>query len=565
MPRLAYPDEPLPGFGCQQIASLPAFDYPAGGLFSPCSTCSPTFHSCSSPTRAEFLSLMLDSLSFNKAALPGSTLDEYVRTDVAVPGGGRRHGDEWRQRPRRPARRAAPALGPCMTARAARAGASPAATPTRAGLILGGLTAPTALGISAPAVTLPQLAVDLALPTSQTAWVLAAYALVLAVATALSGRLGALRGLRSMLLAGVLLLVVGSILAAAANSLFLLVAGRAVQGGGAGAVTIAALGTIGARYTAGDAAKALGALTAVIAGLSGAGSLIGGAMTEVVGWRAVVALPALSLLSLPAALRLAPSQPTATGRLDVWGALLVTVVTASVVVLLQARSTGLTVPAVLGLLAVAAAASGALARHAGRRPEGFLPRQLVRNGAFLQHAAVGFTLFAPYLAMLFAAPLMLAARYGWSPLRMGLVLLPAAVCAVAVSRGVGGVLPRLGAARTAAALGLLSGAGLLVAAVSDSAFATVFGLAAAISGFAGGQVTLLSAVPGLVAPALRSTAIALFNLVFIVGGSVGSAAAGGLANAFSLTVAMAVLSAIPLLGAALAWRLPVRRHQASST
>ena len=148
-------------------------------------------------------------------------------------------------------------------------------------------------------------------------------------------------------------------------------------------------------------------------------------------------------------------------------------------------------------------------------------------------------------------------RKGWGPLTIGLVLLPAAVSAVVVTRLVGRMLLTIGARRGAAALGALSGTGLLIAAVSTHPPSTLVGLAAAVSGFAGGQVALLGAVPALVPKALTSTAIAVFNLVFIAGGSLGSAAAGGIADAASLGTAAGAVAVLPFAGAVIAWRLPV--------
>lgn len=444
-------------------------------------------------------------------------------------------------------------------------GVREAPSPGRVGLLLGGSVAPTALGVSAPAVALPDVATGLSLPGAQTAWVLAAYALALAVGTAVSGRAAALYGLRRTLVAGEALLVVGSAVAATSTSFTVLVIGRGVQGAGAGAVTIAALGLISARYEPADAARALGAMTGVVAALAGAGSLIGGALTETLGWRSVVALPALSALTLVGGARLAPSKPTATGRLDAIGALLVTTAVASVIVLLQARSTRLPVTTALLVAAAAVAAAAASALHVKRRPDGFLPLQIVRNGLFLRHALVGFTLFAGYLAMLFVAPLMLFQRQGLGPLSIGLALLPAAVGAVIASHVVGRVLPKLGVGRVTGALGAASGLGLLLAATFSHPAATVVGLTAAVSGFAGGQVSLIGAVPKLVPKALTNTAIAVFNLIFITGGSLGSAAAGGISDVTSLATAVGVVAVLPLGGAVVAWRLPAPPGEAVST
>jgi len=162
------------------------------------------------------------------------------------------------------------------------------------------------------------------------------------------------------------------------------------------------------------------------------------------------------------------------------------------------------------------------------------------------------SLFAGYLAMLFSAPLLLAQREGWGPLAIGLALLPAAIAAVATTRVVAAAAQRSSDRRIAVTLTLVSGSGLLLAASVPHTAATVVGLAAAVSGFAGGQVILVGAVPRLVPPAVTSAALSLFNFLFILGGSLGSAAAGGLADAFSLPTAIAVVAVLPLGAAALA-------------
>lgn len=430
-------------------------------------------------------------------------------------------------------------------------------SPVRVGLVLGALMAPTSLGISAPAVALPQLGADLDLAGPQTAWVLAGYALTLAIGTALSGRIADLRGLRRTLLSGAALLVVGSALTALSAGFGMLLAGRLVQGAGGAAVSIAALGTISATLSDTDRAGALAALTGVIAAVSGAGSLIGGLLTEVVGWRAVLALPALAALSLPAAARLAPSAPRQQGRLDVMGAALLAVVAGSAIVLLQARSTGLDRAIMVAVAVAVVGAAGALVHHVRRWPDGFLPTSVVANPAFLRHALVGMSLFAGYLSMLFAAPLLLAQRQGWGPLQIGLVLLPAAAAAVAASRLVGSAVRRTPDRRIAVALTLTSASGLLAAAAVPHTWATVLGLAAAVAAFAGGQVVLVGAVPRLVPAAVTSTGLALFQFLFIFGGSLGAAATGGLADALSLPTALAVVALLPLTGAVLARGLQV--------
>lgn len=79
--HLAYLDEPLPGFSYEQVANLANFHEPPGGFwFASFNMLADLPTVLTTGREREFLSHMLESLSFNKVALSGSTLDEYVRT-----------------------------------------------------------------------------------------------------------------------------------------------------------------------------------------------------------------------------------------------------------------------------------------------------------------------------------------------------------------------------------------------------------------------------------------------------------------------------------------------------
>lgn len=428
----------------------------------------------------------------------------------------------------------------------------------RVALLLGVLVALTIIGSSAVAVALPDVAGDLRLDTAGTAWVLACFSLTFAVTTALFGRLADLHGLRLPLRVGVVLFATGSLLAAAAWSFPSIVVARLLQGAGAGAVPVLALGLIAARFQGAARSQALGGLTAVVSIVSGSGPLIGGAITELLSWRAVLGLPALALLLIEPVARLAPARPAGVpdrGRLDVGGALLVAVTVSGVTLLLQSPATGLGWWAAAGFAAIAGLGAGGLTRHVRRWPNGFLPEVVVGNPRFRRCAGAGLTLLASYLGMLLALPLLLASSQGWGPLRIGLALLPAAALGAVVAPSVGSLAPRLGRARMAAGLAVGSAVGLLVAAAAPhTPVLLVAGMSLVVAGFAGGQVALLDEVAAVVDEAHRGVALGVFNLLFFTGGAVGAAAVGGLADVVTLPGALACLAVLPAGGAvALSW------------
>lgn len=419
-------------------------------------------------------------------------------------------------------------------------------------MLLGGLVALAIIGSSAVAVALPTLAADLGLNVAGQAWVLAAFGLTFALATATFGRLADLTGLRVPLLIGVGLFAVGSVLAATAGTFGVLIAGRLVQGAGAGAVPVLVTGVIHARFTGAARARMLGAIGAVVSLISGSGPLIGGAITHVLSWRAVVGLPVVAVLLLAPVAKLAPPHrgDADSPGVDVRGAALVGVAVGGVMILLQASGGGLAGPITVGVAAVTVLAAGALIVHVRARPRGFLPQRLLATPGLRRACGAAFGMLAAWLAMLLAVPSLLAAAHGWSPLPIGLAMLPGAATGAIVARAVTTRGTHLDRGKTAAALLLVGAGGLgLAGAVGATPVALIvaFGMVAAC--FAAGQVVLLDAVPSLVPEALRGGAVGLVNLTLFTGGAVGSTAAGGLAGLVGLRGALALLAVVPLAGA----------------
>jgi len=429
-------------------------------------------------------------------------------------------------------------------------------SPTFIGVICGLFLAPTALGFSAAPVALSTLAHHLHVSAGQSAWVLAAYTLTMAVMTALSGRIADLRGLRTPLPLVTIALAVGTAVCLIAPNLSTVIIGRLIQGIGAGAASVIAFRLPATRLAKpGDRGTALGTMGIIVGLLSGAGALLGGILTQDLSWRWALALPGLSILSVPAIALMVPSVDTRHANpLDIRGALLCTVAVAALTVLIQAHSTGLQWPqaALAGLIMTATAML--LARHQHQHPDGFIPRALSANPRFRLAAASGFTLFAGYLVMQFAAPLLLIAHDPrLSTTDIGFILLPAGLTSAALSRTAGALIVHTGAWPIVLALSAASTTGLLVAAaIGTSPVAIVIALAACVSGFSAGQVTLMAALPAIVETDIQGVATGVFQLIFITGGSIGAAAIGALSTLVDLRLGVALLAVLPAVGFACA-------------
>src|SRR5688500_18724506 len=117
----------------------------------------------------------------------------------------------------------------------------------RVAMLVGLLFGLAGLGSSSAAIALPVLAADLGVSTGVSAWAISLYALMLAVATAVYGRVSDLVGIRTPLLFGVGLMTVGAVIGAFAPTFPVLLAGRLLQGAGAAAIPTLGVAIISSR------------------------------------------------------------------------------------------------------------------------------------------------------------------------------------------------------------------------------------------------------------------------------------------------------------------------------
>lgn len=247
------------------------------------------------------------------------------------------------------------------------------------------------------------------------AWAFAAYMLTSAVTVPIHGKLADLRGRKPVMLAGIALFLAGSFACGHAGSMGALIAWRAVQGLGAGAVQPIGLTIVGDLFDVRERARMQGVFGAVwgVAGL--AGPLLGGAIVHGLGWRWVfwVNLPfgIGSAAVLAWAYHEAPERHD--HRLDLGGAALLagTVVAA----LLAARSPR------AGMVAVPAAALGlALFLAVERRVrEPLLPLDLFGQPVMAVASASGALVGAAMISMVTFVPLWVQSVLGATPTEAG--------------------------------------------------------------------------------------------------------------------------------------------------
>src|SRR6476661_1110644 len=334
----------------------------------------------------------------------------------------------------------------------------------RISLLVGLLFGLAGMGSSSAAIALPVLADDLGVSTGVSAWAISLYALMLAVATAVYGRVSDLVGIRLPLLVGVGLMTAGALVGSLAPVFPVLLAARIFQGAGAAAVPTLGVAIISFRFHGAVRAAALGRVAGVAAAVSCLGPLAGGSIEGLLGWRAVIALPMLGALLVPLLWRSLPTEGSG-ARLDVLGAVLVAGTAAGLVLLVQSPSTGPVVAAVgAALVALGVPAVIAWTRH---RPHGFLPVSVIRNPTVVRSALAAAAVPAAWFALLIAVPAVLVGR-GWEPWLVGVALLPSAVTGLLAPRIAAPLLTRTGPTLSLVLAAVVAAVALAVAALGAS-------------------------------------------------------------------------------------------------
>lgn len=315
-------------------------------------------------------------------------------------------------------------------------------------------------------VALPTIQVDLDFSQQNLQWVVSAYALAFGGLLLLGGRAADLLGRRRVFLAGIAVFAAASLLAGLAPSDVALIAGRALQGVGAAMMTPAALSILMTTFPEGrERNAALGIWGATGASGGTVGVLLGGILTDTIGWEWIFYLnvPIAAVVIGATPFLLGESRGQVAGRrFDLAGALTVTAGIATLVyALVEAEEAGWASAQTLGLAAVAAALLAAFVAVERRSPAPLMPFAIFRIRAVTGANAAGLALGAAMFGMIFVLTLYMQQVLRYSPIETGLAWLAMALTALIASVAASALVTRTGA-RLPLSAGLVAAAGALV-------------------------------------------------------------------------------------------------------
>src|SRR3954447_21261940 len=298
-------------------------------------------------------------------------------------------------------------------------------------------------------VALPSIGEDLNFSQDNLSWVVNAYVLVFGGFLLLGGRVADLFGRRRVFVGGLVLFGLASLLGGLSTNEGQLIAARALQGLGAALLSPAALAILTTTFSEGaERNRALGVWGAVAGSGGAVGVLLGGILTDALGWEWVL------FVNVPIAIGAAMLAPVLLGesraetlprRFDVLGAVSVTGgLSALVYALVDANRAGWGSTQTVGLLALSVVLIALFVVTELRSTHPLVPFRIFRSPTLTGSNVSGLLIGASLFSMFFFISLYMQQVLGYDALKAGLSYLPLAVTIIISAAIAGQLVTRIG-------------------------------------------------------------------------------------------------------------------------
>ncbi|WP_405476322.1 MFS transporter [Streptomyces canus] len=374
------------------------------------------------------------------------------------------------------------------------------------------MASPVAAANNATVLILDDIGTALDTTAATASWLATVFALALAVATPLQAALMRHRGRPTVLFTSAALVAAGTLIVLVSPWLPLAVAGRATQAAGGAGLNVLAIALAGS-------ARRIGAISAGM-GLFGAVSpLIGTQLTDVLSWRVALSMLAITLIAVPVVSRRLAPDTAGIGRFDAGGALLVAVLSGSIVMVASNP---------LPALAATAISITLLIIHTRRRPDGYVPMTTIRSTRFQTATCLTLALSAGYFTLLFVIPQLLITRAHWTKDAAATGQLIAMVLASLATLGFTSIAARFSRTNVRIVLVAAGTVAVLAAVLASAPVLLLSGIFLALFAATSANATQVIAATASVPEQDKPTAIGLFTLLYLLGGAIGPALASAL-------------------------------------
>ncbi|MEH7178564.1 MFS transporter [Neobacillus vireti] len=173
-------------------------------------------------------------------------------------------------------------------------------------------------------VSIPDISESFGIRPSKVSWVVTSYIIFYAIGSMLYGNLSDIYSIRTLLIIGNSLFVIGSLLGFFASEFYLIVLARIIQACGASSFP-AIVFTIPARLFPKEKGRMLGLFSSTLAFGSGLGPVLGGVIAGFLNWQFIFLFSSFAACTLPLLVFLLPKEKKKAGRVDFIGAIILAV------------------------------------------------------------------------------------------------------------------------------------------------------------------------------------------------------------------------------------------------
>jgi MFS family permease len=363
-------------------------------------------------------------------------------------------------------------------------------------------------------------------------WVIITYLVAVTIAAPVYGRLGDVLGRRKLLIVALVITMVGSIACSVATSMETLILARILQGLGGGGLMTLSQALVGEAVPPRDRARYQGYLAAVAVTSNAFGPVVGGILTQHLGWRSIflINLP-LAALAVVLAFRLPPRSGTGQKfRFDGVGlALFIVFISSALVMLQQVQMLNFGILDT-GLALVMICSAGIFGWWEGRAPHPLLPLQILKNPSIWRCDAIAACHGGMLVSLITYTPIYLRVVHGTSLSETGLLLLPMTVGIGLGSLITGRIVGRTGYTAALPSWGLIGAAMTLIVLAAYSPDMTGAGIAITLGATALFMGTVMGVVQVTVQTAagatLLGTAAGTVQFSRALGAALGTATVG---------------------------------------
>lgn len=389
-------------------------------------------------------------------------------------------------------------------------------------------------------VALEDIASDLSISQSKVSWVVVGYSLVVGIGSIIYGKLADRYSVKKLLITSIIIFVAGSIIGFVNQSYAIVIFARLVQASGGAAFIALSMIAVAKLVTPAKKAGVLAMISSSIALAVGIGPLVGGAITNTLGWPYLFLFMVISVVGIFLLVKFMPEESQRSEEafhFDCIGAVLLFTLIASVLL-------GVNMNSWLFVLSVAFLFLFTVRMKNAENP--FIDIELFMNKPFLRLIAVGFIINVALCASLLLLPLLLGREHGLSPFVIGIVLFVASLFGIVSSFVTGKIVPSFGNVRLINVASVVMIVGFLILGLipNGSFIVILVAIILTFMSYSAIQVSLNTFIPKTLHPAKVGVGLGLYNLINFFGMAFGPAVASKImesTNSYRLNFSLIVI------------------------